>query len=139
MAAVQHIPHTRVVSRTRVNTCSLAYDITQIVARRLLYELAIHRMSDTNDLMFRYVCDGMDGRTLGVCLTVKPQLFQHHRPRGSLSSFSDTPSHGDGFNDQVSTQNTQWGVCLNFEDIPERGKEGFIVDVKEDVGSLPKK
>jgi hypothetical protein len=76
----QYPAHTRVVSRARVNTCSLAYGISQPGARRFLYELGIHKMSDTNDIMFRYMCDGVDDRQLGTCLTVQPQLFQHHRP-----------------------------------------------------------
>jgi hypothetical protein len=41
----------------------------------LLYELSIHKMSDTNDLMFRYVCDGVDGRFLGIYLTVQQHFF----------------------------------------------------------------
>ena len=37
----EYPPHTRVVSRARVNTCSLAYGVSQPGARRLLYELAV--------------------------------------------------------------------------------------------------
>jgi hypothetical protein len=110
----QYPAHTRVVSRARVNTCSLAYGISQPGARRFLYELGIHKMSDTNDMMFRYVCDGVDGRQLGTCLTVQPQLFQHHRPVGLKAGFSDISDHGDGFNDQAFTRNVRWSVRLNF-------------------------
>lgn len=110
----QYPAHTRVVSRARVNTCSLAYGISQPGARRFLYELGIHKMSDTNDMMFRYVCDGVDDRQLATCLTVQPQLFQHHRPVGPKSGFSDISDHGDGFNDQAFTRNVRWSVRLNF-------------------------
>jgi hypothetical protein len=110
----QYPAHTRVVSRARVNTCSLAYGISQPGARRFLYELGIHMMSDTNDMMFRYVCDGVDGRCLGTCLAVQPQFFQHHRPIGLKAGFSDISDHGDGFNDQAFTRNIRWSVRLNF-------------------------
>lgn len=110
----QYPAHTRVVSRARVNTCSLAYGISQPGAKRFLYELGVHKMSDTNDMMFRYVCDGVDDRELGICLTVQPQLFQHHRPVGPKSGFSDISSHGDGFNDQAFTRNIRWSTRLNF-------------------------
>lgn len=110
----QYPAHTRVVSRARVNTCSLAYGISQPGARRFHYELGVHEMSDTNDMMFRYVCVGVDDRQLGICLTVQPQLFQHHRPVGPKSGFSDISSHGDGFNDQAFTRNIRWSTRLKF-------------------------
>lgn len=113
----QYAPHTRVVSRARVNTCSLAYGISQPGARRFLYELGVHKMSDTNDMMFRYVCDGVDDRQLATCLTVQPQLFQHHRPVGAKAGFSDISNHGDGFNDRAFTRNVRWSVRLNFPNL----------------------
>lgn len=113
----QYPPHTRVVSRARVNTCSLAYAISQPGARRFLYELGVHKMSDPNDIMFRYVCDGVDDRQLATCLTVQPQLFQHHRPVGAKAGFSDIADHGDGFNDRAFTRNVRWSVRLNFANL----------------------
>lgn len=38
-------PHTRVVSRARVNTCILGYGISQAGARRFLYEVGVHNMT----------------------------------------------------------------------------------------------
>jgi len=110
----QYPAHTRVVSRARMNTCTLGYALSLPGARRLLYELALHKMTGTTDMMFRSVCDGTEGRTIGACLTVQPQLFQHHRPVGSRSSFSDISDHGSSYNDRAFTKNIRWSVRLNF-------------------------
>lgn len=112
----EYAAHSRVVSRARVNTCSLAYGISQPGARRFLYELGVHKMTNTNDMMFRDVCDGTDGRQLGTCFTVQPQLFQHHRPVGPRASFSDINNYGndDGYNDRAATSNIRWSVRVNF-------------------------
>jgi hypothetical protein len=115
----EYPPHTRVVSRARVNSCSLAYGISQPGARKFLYELGVHKMSDTNDMMFRFVCDGVDGRSLATCLTVQPQLFQHHRPVGSRKGFSDINEYGDGYNERATTANVRWSVRLNLPKLVE--------------------
>lgn len=109
----QYPAHTRVVSRARVNSCTLAYGISQPGARKFLYELGVHKMSDTNDMMFRFVCDGVDDRQLGTCFTVQPQLFQHHRPRGPRDGFSDI-NQNDGYNERATTANVRWSVRLNL-------------------------
>lgn len=110
----QYLTHTRVVSRARVNSCSLAYGVSQPGARKILYELGVHKMSDANDIMLRYVCDGVDDRQQATCLTVQPQLFQHHRPAGSRAGFSDISDHGDGYNERATTDNIRWSVRVNF-------------------------
>ena len=71
----QYPANTRVVSRARVNSCTLAYAVSQPGARKLLYELGVHKMSDALDTMLRYVCDGVDDRQQATCLTVQPQLL----------------------------------------------------------------
>ena len=106
--------HTRVVSRARMNTCTLGYGISLPGARRLLYELGLHKMTGTTDMMLRSVCDGVDGRPIRTCLTVQPQLFQHHRPVGAKSTFSDISDHGSAYNDRASTKNIRWSTRLNF-------------------------
>jgi hypothetical protein len=110
----QYPDHTRVVSRAHVNSCSLAYGVSQPGARKLLYELGVHRMSDAYDIMLRFVCDGVDGRQQATCLTVQPQLFQHHRPAGSRAGFSDISDHGGGYNERATTDNIRWSVRVNF-------------------------
>jgi hypothetical protein len=106
--------HTRVVSRARMNTCTLGYALSLPGARRLLYELAVHKITGTTDMMFRSVCDGVDDRPIRTCLTVQPQLFQHHRPVGPKSTFSDISDHGSDYNDRAFTKNIRWSVRLNF-------------------------
>jgi hypothetical protein len=113
----QYPAYTRVVSRARMNTCSLAYGVSRPGARRLLYELGVHKMSAPNDLMLRYVCDGVDDRQLATCFTVQPQLFQHHRPAGPKAAFSDINDHGWGVNDKATTLNIRKSVRLNFQQL----------------------
>lgn len=113
---VQQYPHhTRVVSRARVNTCTLGYGISQMGARRMLYELGVHKMDGTTDMMFRSLCDGVNGRDMMTCLSVQPQLFQHHRPVGAKSSFSDISDHGTEYNEVAFSRNIRWSTRVNFE------------------------
>lgn len=106
--------HTRVVSRARVNTCTPGYALSLPGARRLLCDLSVHKMTGTTDMMFRSVCDGVDGRPIRTCLAVQLQLFQQHRPVGSKSTFSDISDHGSDYNHREFTKNVRWGVRLNF-------------------------
>ena len=122
----QYPDHTRVVSRARVNTCTLAYGISQPGARRFLYEVGIHKMSGPYDTMFRYICDGVDGRRIGTCLTVQPQLFQHHRPVGLRTAFSDISDHGGGYNEHAETKNIRRSVRMNFERLVSN--DGDLID-----------
>jgi len=114
----QYPAHTRVVSRARVNSCTMAYAVSQPGARKMLYEMGVHKMSDAVDTMLRYVCDGVDDRQQATCFTVQPQLFQHHRPAGSRAGFSDINDFGDdlgdGYNERATTDNVRWSVRVNF-------------------------
>jgi hypothetical protein len=132
----QYPAHTRVVSRARSNTCSLGYGISQGGAQRLLWALGTRLMSDTNDIMFRHVCDGAEGRELGVCLSVQPQLFQHHRPVGPRAGFSDISDHGSGFNDHAYTRNIRWSVRLNFRQLISGSKD--YIDLFKDESEKTK-
>lgn len=106
--------HTRVVSRARANSCSLAYAVSQHGARRMLYELGINRSTSPGDVTLRLTCDGEGGAVPAICLTVQPQLFQHHRPRGSRAAFSDVDDYGEGFNAVAATANVRWSTRLNL-------------------------
>lgn len=121
----EYPPHTRVVSRARMNTCTLGYGLSLPGARRLLYELGIHKMTGTTDMMFRSVCDGVDGRPIRTCLTVQPQLFQHHRPVGVRSTFSDISVHGPELNERAYTKNIRWSTRLNFPRLVD-GRTDYI-------------
>ena len=106
--------HTRVVSRAWMNTCTMGYGISLLGARRLLYELSVNKMTGTTDMMLRSVCHGSEERPVHTCLTVQPQLFQHHRPIGLKSSFSDISDHGSDYNEKAFTRNVRWSTRVNF-------------------------
>jgi hypothetical protein len=107
-------PHTRVVSRARVNSCTLGHAFSQKGARRFLYEVGLRKLEDPTDISFRYMCDGVHERPLATCLTVQPQLFQHHRAKGPKSAESDIDDHGEGFNEHGFTENVRWSTRLNL-------------------------
>ncbi|KAM3418993.1 hypothetical protein BST61_g4950 [Cercospora zeina] len=121
----QYAEHTRVVHRARMNVCSLAYGISQQGARRLLYELGIKKLNGAMDIMMREACDGDAGIARHNCLTVQPQLFQHHRPAGSRSRFSEIEDHGHGINDFAYTRNVRWSTKLNLEKLL-RGETDYL-------------
>ncbi|KAK0650313.1 hypothetical protein DIS24_g6964 [Lasiodiplodia hormozganensis] len=131
----EYAAHTRVVSRVRVGTCTLGYGLSQPGARRLLHELGVHRMTDNTDMMFRSICDGVDGFPLRTCLTVQPQLFQHHRPAGSKLAFSDISDHGDDYNAQPYTRNVRWSTRLNFPRLVD-GRTDYIDLFKDGEDSV---
>lgn len=134
---VQHYPaHTRVVSRAWMNTCTLGYGISLPGARRLLYELGVNKMTGPTDMMVRSVCHGSEGRPTRTCLTVQPQLFQHHRPVGAKSSFSDISEHGDEYNDRAFTRNVRWSTRLNFPKLID-GLTDYIDLFKDGVKADP--
>lgn len=111
----QYNDHVRVVARSRVNTCTLGYALSQAGARRLLYELGVHKIDGTLDMMYRSVCDGVSGRDLMVCLSPQPALFSHHRPIGAKSSFSNIDDSNDsGYNDVALSTNIRWATRVNF-------------------------
>lgn len=115
--AMQYPPFTRVTSRARDNTCLIGYAVTLPGARRMLYEIGVHKMDGTTDMEWRSLCNGAEGRTAASCLTVQPQLFQQHRPVGSRTMFSDIDDHGKAFNDQAFSMNIVQSVRTTFEDL----------------------
>ncbi len=123
--AKQYPAHTRVVSRAHGNVCTLAYGVSQAGARRFLYELGVNKMDKSTDNMFSAVCDGLNERRQGSCLTVQPQLFNHHRPVGSKSTFSDIQDHGDEYNEVAYTRNVRWSTRVNFAKLVN-GKTDYI-------------
>ena len=54
----QYPAHTRVVSRAIGGTCTLGYGISQPGARRILYELGVHKLDGAADIMLRRMCAG---------------------------------------------------------------------------------
>nr|POE75491.1 hypothetical protein CFP56_53603 [Quercus suber] len=116
--------HTRVVSRARYSTCVLGYAVSQQGARRLLYELGLHKMSGPFDLALRHLCDG-DGRDRMTCLAVQPELFNHHRPVGHKSGFSDISEHPDEYNSVAFSRNIRWATKVNMPKLV-KGETDYI-------------
>ncbi|KAK3722967.1 hypothetical protein LTR37_002112 [Vermiconidia calcicola] len=129
----QYQAHTRVVSRAHGNVCTLAYGVSQAGARRFLYELGVNKMDKATDIMFQSVCDGSNGRRQGRCLTVQPQLFNHHRPVGSKSTFSDIQNHGNEYNEVAYTRNVRWSTRVNFPKLVN-GETDYIDYSSKDFG-----
>ena len=106
--------HTRVVSRAWKNVCTVGYAISLPGARRILYEMSVNKMTAETDMMLQAVCEGTEERPVHRCLSVQPQLFQHHRPVGHTSSFSDISDHGADYNEKAFTRNVRWSTRINF-------------------------
>jgi hypothetical protein len=129
---VQEYPsHTRVVHRERMGVCSLAYAISQAGARRFLYELGVRKIGAAMDIMIREMCDGWAERPVHNCLIVQPQLFQHHRPVGSRSGFSEVQRPGSGYNKVAFTKNIRWSTRLNFRKLVD-GETDYIDQYPDD-------
>lgn len=122
-------PHTRVVSRENRNTCTFAYGLSLPGAHRLLYELGTQRLNEPMDIEMRSLCDG-DDRPLASCLTVQPELFQHHRPRGHMSKYNDIGFHGTAKNEHAFTRNIRWSTRLNLQRL--MAKETSYIDQYRD-------
>ncbi|WEW56536.1 hypothetical protein PRK78_001982 [Emydomyces testavorans] len=110
-------PHTRVIHHAMGSICSLGYAVSQKGARRLLYELGVKSFDGPFDLMLRDVCEGVKGRDRATCLTVQPQLFNHHRPAGNTSFYSDISGHGQGIVDHPFTHMIRWSTRLNLPNL----------------------
>jgi hypothetical protein len=136
----QYPNHTRVVSRARGNTCTSAYALSLPGARKFFYELAIHRAGRAADIMFRNMCDGTDGRPRQICLSVQPQLFQHHRPIAAKGSMSDVGKPGEKkvveYTAMAWTQNIRWSTMLNIPKLIN-GETDYI-DLFQDGQPHPK-
>lgn len=125
--------HTRVVHHAAEGVCTLGYAVTQAAARRLLYSVGIKQLNSAFDIMLREYCDGTSSRRYHRCLSVQPELFNHHRPvTGSRASFSEISNHGDSANEKAYTENIRWSVKVNFDKLVH-GEEDYI-DQYPDIG-----
>ncbi|KAF2165354.1 glycosyltransferase family 25 protein [Zasmidium cellare ATCC 36951] len=98
----QYPDYTRVVARSRVNTCTLGYALSQNGARQLLAQVGMWKIDGMLDMMMRSACDG-------------PALFNHHRPVGPRSSWSNINKEDDqGYNDMPLTTNIRWATRVNL-------------------------
>ncbi|KAI9854797.1 MAG: hypothetical protein M1813_000863 [Trichoglossum hirsutum] len=107
-------PHSRIVHHAMGSICSLVYAVTQASARRILYDMGIKSFDAPFDLMLRDYCQGSGVRSYHPCLTVQPQLFDHHRPAGKMSSESDISDHGTGYREKPITEFIRWSTRMNL-------------------------
>ncbi|KAM5443694.1 hypothetical protein MferCBS31731_001468 [Microsporum ferrugineum] len=107
-------PHTRVVHHAKTPVCSLGYGVSQKSARRLLYEFGVKKFDRPYDLMLRDACEGINDRAGNTCLTVQPQLFNHHRPAGNGSFHSDITKHEGEIFEKAFTEMIRWSTRLNL-------------------------
>lgn len=113
----QYPDYSRVISRSRVATCTLAYGLSQAGARRLLYEVGVRKMTGAMDIAYRELCDGADGRNPMTCLSPQPALFNHHRPAGPRYAWSNIgeESTDQTWNEIPKSENIRWGARVNLE------------------------
>jgi hypothetical protein len=133
---IQEYPNnTRVVHHTSGNVCTLAYAVTQKSARQILYQIGLKDFSAPMDIMLRLYCDAVDGRKTRSCFTTQPAYFEHFRPRGNLTRFSDmsewVSTDGSIVNDQDFSANIRLSTKINLEKLTEG--EGNLVDQFPDV------
>jgi hypothetical protein len=111
----QYPNHTRVVHHTSEMVCTLGYAVTQAAARRILYSLGLDKVIGPYDIGLSAYCDGLtDEKRVRNCLTMQPQLFNHHRPRGNQSSWSDINPYGSEVVQEASTQNIRLSTRVNL-------------------------
>lgn len=135
-AAYEQYPqHTRIVHTPVRAACTLAYALSLPAARRLLYEFGVKTLDHSFDMLLRHACQGTHGRKLRTCLTVQPQLFQHHRAAGASSKNSDINQSGgedDGKaeNPHAYTPNIRMSTRVNFPKLIE-GETDYIDQLKD--------
>lgn len=96
------------------SVCTLGYAVTQQSARRILYELGVKSFPYAFDIMMRDLCEGVSGRPYHTCLTVQPQLFNHHRPAGPKKYYSEISDHGHGITENPYTEIIRWSARMNL-------------------------
>jgi hypothetical protein len=124
---LQYPNHTRIVHHTAENVCSLVYAVTQRAARQILWKLSLDQLSGPIDISLRNYCDGQDKGRVRNCYTLQPPYFDHHRPIGSTSKYSDINEHDETpqeYNAKAHTYNIRWSMRMNLEKLVE-GETNF--------------
>ena len=107
-------PHTRLVVTQKEGVCSLAYAVSQAGARKLLFRIGLERLEFPFDIMLRQFCEGTNGEEEHVCLSVLPQLFDHHRRVGPETADSDINTGTDEYRRKAYTYNIRQSVRMNL-------------------------
>ncbi|KAF1820382.1 glycosyltransferase family 25 protein, partial [Dissoconium aciculare CBS 342.82] len=82
-------------------------------ARKLLHEIGSKSLTTAYDLTLRTICDGIEDRHPGTCLTVQLPRISSFQPAGSRAAQSDI---GDleGYVDWAFTGNIRLSTRVNF-------------------------
>ena len=107
--------HTRVAMPLSEGVCSLAYAVSQKGARSILNSIGLEKLDAAFDIMLRHFCVGGNGRQAHRCSGVLPQIFDHHRRKGTSSGDSDIADHGDAVREKAETLNIRWSVRMNMD------------------------
>lgn len=103
--------HTRIVGQnTNMLVCSLVYAVSQKGARKILYDLGLQKLTGPFDLMLQTWCSNPEN----ICISALPQLFDHHRAKGSMSLDSDIRV-SEGIRDAAVTNNVRLSVAMNMQ------------------------
>jgi hypothetical protein len=128
---IQYPNHTRVIHHTADNVCNLAYAVTQKAARQILYQTGVKLFNAPMDIMLRQYCDGQEDRKIRNCFTAQPAYFEHFRPKGDMSHFSDTSENNHTMNEEDFTKNIRVSTKVNLEKLTEG--DAMLIDQYPDV------
>ncbi|KAL3417727.1 lps glycosyltransferase [Phlyctema vagabunda] len=109
---------TRIVHRAGAPICTFGYAVSYRGAQKILFALGIKAGSNLAiDNSLAYLC--RDGFLDMKCFSVEPQLFQHHRPAGSVSKDSDINGGADPnvVREKGFTEMIVWSARLNLEQL----------------------
>jgi hypothetical protein len=117
--------HTRMVHKTGAPICTFGYAVSYRGAQKILMALAIKAGGNLAfDNSLAYLC--RDGYLDIKCYSVEPQLFQHHRPAGSVGKDSDiNGGASDAVREKGITDFIVLSARLNLEQLIMRS-EAYI-------------
>lgn len=126
LMGVKHLPEgSRVIHRVGGPICAFGYAVSLRGAQKILYWLGIKggdSLAIDNGL--GYMCRN---REMGInCWSVEPQLFNHHRPAGSISKDSDINQKDPAIiREKAFTDVIVWSARLNLAQMI-MGSEDYV-------------
>lgn len=102
--------------------CTFSYALSQSGARKVLYGLAVDRLSGAFDNALADLCrEGASGNEDGLrakCLSVTPPVFFHHRAKGPLAADSDIQKfESTDVRQKGTTENIVWSARNNIKNM----------------------
>jgi hypothetical protein len=134
--------HTRAISHTAENVCTLAYAVSQRAARQILFDVGLRALENPFDIMLRNYCDGLGGRKVRNCYTAQPSYMAHHRAAGKASKSSDIhdwegQEEADVENTNAYTFNVRWSTKMNLQKLVD-GEKDFVDQWPDDREGMNK-